>query len=126
MGEAPDQPLPSFAVALKIRTISMANVREHWSVRAKRNKGHRAAVAAQFVWCPSFLRDTPFPLVVTLTRYGKRLLDDDNLAGSFKAIRDEVAAQLGRDDNPKSGISWVYKQDKSKEYSIRIEVEAVQ
>jgi hypothetical protein len=38
----------------------------------------------------------------------------------------EVAEQLGRDDNPKSGISWVYKQDKSKEYWIEILVEAVQ
>jgi hypothetical protein len=83
-------------------------------------------VAAQFGWCPQSLKDTPFPLTVTLTRHGKRLLDDDNLAGSFKAIRDEVAAQLGRDDNPKSGISWVYKQDKSKDYSIEILVEAVQ
>ena len=120
------QPFPSFAVKMKIRTISMANVREHWAVRAKRNKTHRLAVAAQFGWCPSVLRETPFPLTVTLTRHGKRLLDDDNLAGSFKAIRDEVAEQLGRDDNPKSGISWVYKQDKSKEYWIEILVEAVQ
>lgn len=115
----------SFAVQMKIRTISMANVREHWAVRAKRNKAHRAAVAAQFVWCPETLRETPFPLTVTLTRYGKRLLDDDNLAGSFKAIRDEVATQLGRDDNPTSGISWVYRQHKAKDYWINIEVEAV-
>ena len=122
----PAQPFPSFAVRMAIRTISMANVREHWAVRAKRNKAHRTAVAAQFGWCPTALKETPFPLVVTLTRHGKRLLDDDNLAGSFKAIRDEVATQLGRDDNPKSGISWVYKQDKSKEYWIEILVEAVQ
>lgn len=120
------QSVPSFAVKMKIRTISMANVREHWAVRAKRNKAHRAAVGAQFLWCPEILKDTPFPLTVTLTRYGKRLLDDDNLAGSFKAIRDEVATQLCRDDNPKSGISWIYKQDKSKEYWIEILVEAVQ
>ena len=130
MGDAADidriESFPSFAVKMRIRTISMANVREHWAVRAKRNKTHRTAVAAQFEWCPQALKSTPFPLTVTLTRYGKRLLDDDNLAGSFKAIRDEVAAQLGRDDNPKSGISWVYKQDKSKEYWIEILVEAVQ
>jgi hypothetical protein len=118
--------IPSFSITMRLRTVSMANVREHWAVRAKRNKAHRAAVAAQWVWCPEYLIETPFPLVVTLTRYGKRLLDDDNLAGSFKAIRDEVALGLGRDDNPGSGISWVYRQEKSKDYLIKILVEAVQ
>ena len=118
--------IPSFSITMRLRTVSMANVREHWAVRAKRNKSHRAAVAAQWVWCPEYLIETPFPLVVTLTRYGKRLLDDDNLAGSFKAIRDEVALGLGRDDNPGSGISWVYRQEKSKDYLIKILVEAVQ
>ena len=126
MGETADIGIPSFTVQMKIRTVSMANVREHWAVRAKRNKEHRLAVGAQFVWLPETLKLTPFPLNVTLTRYGKRLLDDDNLSGSFKAIRDEVALQLGRDDNPGSGISWRYKQEKSKDYWIRIDVEAVQ
>lgn len=125
MDETADINPLSFDIQIAIRTISMANVREHWAVRAKRNKAHRAAVAQQFVWCPEGLRLTPFPLVVTFTRYGKRLLDDDNLAGSFKAIRDEVAAQLGRDDNPGSGIAWEYKQEKSKEYRIKIQVKAV-
>lgn len=117
--------IPSFSVTMRLRTVSMANVREHWAVRAKRNRDHRLAVGAQFVWCPEYLKATPFPLVVTFTRYGKRLLDDDNLSGSFKSIRDEVAAQLGRDDNPRAGITWVYRQEKSKEYLIKILVEAV-
>lgn len=125
MDEAIDIPDVSFTIEAKIRTVSMANVREHWAVRAKRNKIHRAAIAGHFGWCPQALKDTPFPLVVTFTRYGKRLLDDDNLSGSFKSIRDEVAAQLGRDDGPGSGIMWRYTQHKAKDYWIRIDVEMV-
>lgn len=116
------QPLPSFRVMASIRTVSAANAREHWAVKAKRNKTERTAIRAYFGSCPPSLRLTDENLIVSLTRFGKRLLDDDNLAGSFKAIRDEVAACLGRDDGPKSGIRWVYSQQTAKDYWIEIEV----
>ena len=38
-------------------------------------------------------------LVVTLTRVSPRALDSDNLAYAFKAVRDEVAAYFGVNDN---------------------------
>lgn len=107
-----------------IRTVSAANAREHWAVKAKRNKTERTAIRAYFGSCPPSLRLTDADLTVSLTRFGKRLLDDDNLAGSFKAIRDEVAACLERDDGPKAGIRWVYSQETAKEYWIEIEVKA--
>lgn len=116
--------LPSFRVMAGIRTVSAANAREHWAVKAKRNKTERTAIRAYFSTCPPSLRNTDAPLVVSLSRFGKRLLDDDNLAGSFKAIRDEVAACLNRDDGPKAGIRWVYSQETAKEYWIEIEVKA--
>ena len=116
--------LPSFRVMAGIRTVSAANAREHWAVKAKRNKTERTAIRAYFSTCPPSLRSTDAPLVVSLCRFGKRLLDDDNLAGSFKAIRDEVAASLGRDDGPKAGIRWVYSQQTAKDYWIEIEVKA--
>ncbi len=47
--------------------------------------------------------------VVTFVRYGKRALDDDNLAGSCKPIRDAVAAWLGIDDGDPR-IRWEYGQ----------------
>ena len=118
------EPLPSFRVMCGIRTVSAANAREHWAVKAKRNKTERTAIRAYFATCPPSLRSTDAPLVVSLCRFGKRLLDDDNLAGSFKAIRDEVAASLGRDDGPKAGIRWVYSQQTAKDYWIEIEVKA--
>jgi hypothetical protein len=36
--------------------------------------------------------------VVTMVRYCARLLDDDNLAGSFKPMRDAIAKYLNVDD----------------------------
>ena len=116
--------LPSFRVMCGIRTVSAANAREHWAIKAKRNKSERTAIRAYFSTCPPSLRNTDAPLVVSLARFGKRLLDDDNLAGSFKAIRDEVAACLNRDDGPKAGIRWVYQQTTAKDYWIEIEVRA--
>jgi hypothetical protein len=128
MANASDIPrtesLPSFRVMCGIRTVSAANAREHWAVKAKRNKSERTAIRAYFATCPPSLRLTDAPLVVSLARFGKRLLDDDNLAGSFKAIRDEVAACLNRDDGPKAGIRWVYQQTTAKDYWIEIEVKA--
>ena len=29
--------IPSFSITMRLRTVSMANVREHWAVRAKRS-----------------------------------------------------------------------------------------
>lgn len=51
------------------------------------------------------------PVVVTLIRIAARALDDDNLAYSFKAVRDGVADGLGvRDNDPR--VTWRYAQAK--------------
>jgi hypothetical protein len=49
------------------------------------------------------------PLEITLVRVGKRDLDDDNLAGAFKAVRDGVADWLGINDGSKK-LVWKYEQ----------------
>jgi hypothetical protein len=44
---------------------------------------------------------------VLIVRYGRRTLDDDNLATSYKNFRDELAAQLGIDDgDPRIKFSY--------------------
>lgn len=48
-------------------------------------------------------------LAVSLVRYGSRELDSDNLAGSFKQVRDLIAEWIGIDDGDKR-ISWHYGQ----------------
>jgi hypothetical protein len=48
-------------------------------------------------------------VLVKLTRIGPNELDDDNLRGSLKAVRDELAAQLGVDDRDRR-VRWAYDQ----------------
>lgn len=92
-------------VVLPIRIESVANLRESWQARHRRAKAHRLAALA----VPAH----PLPCVVTLTRVGPRALDDDNLQGGFKALRDGVAARLGVDDaDPR--VTWKYGQRKGK------------
>lgn len=44
-------------------------------------------------------------LVISLTRFGRRKLDDDNLAGAFKPLRDKIAKDLGVNDAD-SRVRW--------------------
>ena len=65
------------------------------------------------------------PLTITLTRIGPRTLDDDNLAGGFKHVRDGVADWLGIDDGDKR-LTWRYEQRKGapKEYAAEVRIES--
>lgn len=63
------------------------------------------------------------PATITLTRVAPRRLDSDNLAGSFKAVQDEVAALMGIDDGDPR-ITWVYAQRSPSvpnEYAVEVE-----
>ncbi len=101
-------------VEIPLRIVSVANLREHWSKRAKRAKAHRQAAYL----CSS---KHTLPCVVTLTRIGPRTLDSDNLASAFKATRDGIADRLGVDDADQR-ITWVYQQERGKHYAARIEI----
>lgn len=110
-----------------IRIESEMNKREHWRARKKRFSTQRFFVRLQFAGCPKdprwgFLDEPPY--IVTLTRIGPRTLDDDNLAGGFKAVRDEIAAILHIDDGDPR-ITWLYAQQRgrAREYAIRIRIE---
>ncbi len=94
---------------IPLKTESVANKREHWSITSRRKRNERNAVR---VFCDELRRwrEVSTDISVTMVRVAPRCLDDDNLAGSFKAIRDEIAALIGRDDKPGSGVSWAYEQ----------------
>lgn len=64
-------------------------------------------------------------LRVTIIRgCGAIPLDDDNLAGGSKPLRDAIAAELlGRDDAERHGIEWVYRQEKGA--ATRIEIQEI-
>lgn len=102
-----------FRVEIPIRAYSLANERVHWTKRAKRAKDHRMAAHMA-------ARAYRLPVVVILTRIGKRKLDGDNLQGSLKSIRDGVADRLGIDDAD-SLVRWEYAQEIGKDYAVRIE-----
>jgi hypothetical protein len=95
---------------------SVANMREHWSAKARRVKAQRLAVA----WClkAALLTDlvgrvAGHRVAVTLTRVAPRKLDSDNLVSACKACRDQVAEYLGVDDGD-SRVTWRYGQLKGK------------
>ena len=97
---------------------SLANTRLHWRSMVKLKHGQRTMVAAMLAGkrCPQL------PVVVTLTRVGKRRLDDDNLAAAFKFVRDQVAHWVGVDDGSPL-YEWRYGQRIGAEYAIEIEIE---
>jgi hypothetical protein len=94
-------------IALPLRTSSGPNAREHFHAKASRVRKEREAVA--YVLGP---RQRPHvPCSVTLTRVApSNGLDDDNLAGSLKGVRDQVAHWLGVDDRHSLQVKYRYAQ----------------
>jgi len=90
----------------EIKTVSEANQREHWRVRNARKKSQQADFAA--LWWRNGGQVEP-PAMITFTRYSCRLLDNDNLAGAFKHVRDELARQIGIDDGDER-VKYRYEQ----------------
>lgn len=110
-------------VELPIKTVAGLNAREHWRKRATRVRFERDASRIRV----KTSADRPdLPVVVTLVRLSAGMLDDDNLQGAMKAIRDGVADAYGVPDNDPR-IQWRYAQERCKrgEFGVRIEVEDV-
>ena len=110
-------------VEVPIRTKSEPNQRGHWATRAKRVAGQRGPV---LLLCRVHFGSHPpsLPVVVRLTRVAPCELDDDNLLGALKAVRDGIADYLGTNDRNK-GITWEYAQEKPptpRTYAVRIEL----
>lgn len=109
-------------ILVPIRTAPGMNVREYWAVRSKRVKAEREATA----WALADKRRPPLPLAVTLTRIGpSNGLDDDNLAGALKGVRDQVAEWLGVDDRDRARVRYGYEQERGPEWAVRIEWRAL-
>lgn len=111
-------------VHLPIRTGRGQNSREHWAVRARRVRAERAT-AAMVVRAARNGR-AELPQVVTLVRLAPgRGLDDDNLSGALKAVRDGVADALGIDDRD-ARVRWMYDQRRVKrgEWGVLIDMGA--
>jgi hypothetical protein len=111
-------------VLLPIKTLSEANLREHWGKRARRAKKQREAarmyVRARLL-CAGIILNSH--LTISLTRIAPRALDSDNLAGSLKAVRDGIADALGMNDGSPL-LEWRYFQTKGRprEYAVLVEI----
>lgn len=98
---------------------SGANLREHWAVKAKRAKAHRAFACAALAtqgrqWLAhwrTMAGNERLGVAVRFTRVAMRALDDDNLAYAFKAWRDGIASEVGIDDGSPRW-TWEYHQRK--------------
>jgi len=94
-------------VTLPIRTFSEANMRDGWRRHASRKREQRGIT--RLALRPR-VRGLPLPVVVTLTRSSPRRLDDDNLRGALKHVRDGVADALGLEDDSDPRVLWLYRQ----------------
>jgi hypothetical protein len=110
-----------FSIPLRLN-VSL-NSRMHWAKRAKIVRAQRAAVALSWSRWGMKGKATE-PSVVTLSRIAPRRVDDDNLRGLLKGVRDEVATQLGVDDGGKL-VKWRYEDRKGavREHAVQIRVE---
>ncbi len=92
-----------------IKTVSEANMREHWAVKARRKREQQ--MAFHFLW-KTYKPVVSLPATITFVRHACNTLDSDNLAGAFKHVRDQLAKELNIDDGSPS-INWLYRQVKT-------------
>jgi hypothetical protein len=99
-----------WAVELSLPCVvrSELNQRDHWAVRKRRFDTQATTLRAVLLEAGLESWLTPFPLTATFTHVG-RAMDDDNLAGAFKGLRDSLAKWLGVDDADPL-VSWRYEQ----------------
>lgn len=97
--------------------LSEPNTRSHWAVALRRRSKYKAYTWGALRRFQGF--GWAFPVLVTFTRHGMRLLDDDNLAGAYKAVRDVVAEVLGVDDGDTERVRWAYRQEAVKRADTR-------
>lgn len=101
---------------IPIKAPSLSNTRMGWQKFASLKKRQKNATAL----CMRNLDIPKPPLLVIITRVGPRKLDDDNLVGACKYIRDQIATIIGIDDGSPLYI-WHYEQ-KIGSYSVEVEI----
>jgi hypothetical protein len=107
-------------VTIPLRLGRGQNNREHYMARHRRQKAERTAVS----WLLVSERRPALPCAVRVVRILPRgkPLDDDNLTGSCRAVRDEIAVWLGVDDGCVDLVTYTAHQERGP-WGVRIEVE---
>jgi hypothetical protein len=104
----------SVRVTLPLKTVSVLNGSQGFSrgaaMAAARRRKDQRSLAAHVVGMHLHACRVTLPVVVTLVRLAPSSgLDDDNIRGALKSVRDGVADALGVDDRDPD-VSWVYEQ----------------
>ncbi len=103
-------------VVIPIRTVSALNAREHWRARSQRVRAERR----ETFYALKPLKPPAMPCVVTMTRVGpSNGLDDDNLRGALKGVRDQIAEWFGIDDRDPR-VVWAYGQRRQINWGVEV------
>ena len=118
---APSGP-PALACTFDVETRSEANRRDRHA-RMKRVEAARDATIAAISVALAEGGALPEhgPWFVRLTRLAPKIIDDDNLGGALKSVRDAVAATLGTDDGSPAFGKRV-EQEKRSTFGVRVEI----
>ena len=104
--------------AMRLRNI--ANVRWHWSQRARHASAQRMAAR---MWASRALagRSPVGDLVVTITRIAPRAMDSDGAVIAAKHVRDGVADALGLDDGDRR-LTWhvVQRRGEPRQHAVAV------
>lgn len=109
-----------------IKTVSEANISEHWTKAHKRHKAQKLAIKLH---CNALKthRIEPGDTIV-LSRLSNRRMDFVNLVVSLKWIQDSCAELIfpglapGRADDEKHGVIWRFEQESAKKQAVKIQL----
>ncbi len=113
-------------LTLPLRTTRGQNDRLHWAAQHRKIKRERGTAC---MLTRLALNREPrlfsYPVIVTLTRLSSGQLDDDNLRGSLKSVRDGIADAFNEDDSERSRLRFVYAQEKCKRgaFGVKVRIE---
>jgi hypothetical protein len=105
---------------IPIKLPSLSNCRMHWRRMASLKKQQRLATRVCLICAMSDHQLPEPPLLVTITRVGPQRLDDDNLSGACKYVRDQIATAVGIDDGSEL-YTWKYEQ-RIGAYGVDVEI----
>jgi hypothetical protein len=102
-------------------TISESNRRGHWRKHSDRTKNQRMVARSCTERIKVNFMPVALPAHFELTRIAPRALDDDNLRGALKAIRDGIADAMGcKDNDPRISFSYGQERRRVREYGVLI------
>lgn len=107
---------------IPMRTQRGMNTSEHHFVRHRRVKREKETVGWELQRYAGKHGRPAIPCSVLLTRMAPSDgLDDDNLVGSLKSVRDAIADWLGVNDKDRMTVRYLYSQQWAPKWGVRIE-----